>query len=169
MNKIISIILALCIFTPFNSTAASFTFFTKPLYEEPFAFPRTPDTSVSVNTSKYLDERVGYLEVSLGKDIPIVNMQMYDVINRSLIFQFGLAAGFWGTLGYNNGAFPLLTEDFLISAPLKFKWGNISGAVKFNHISAHQGDGFENLLEGKLSREDKEDLKRAEDLLEDFI
>lgn len=168
MNIKILVAIVFCLIST-NVKAASVSYFdAKPLYRDPFANVRSPDTGVTINTSKYLGEKVGYLEASLGKNIPIITAQFGEVFKRDFQMQFGLAAGFWGTLGYDDGAFPLLTEDFLLSVPLSFRWGNFSGAVKFNHISAHQGDGFDKLLEEKLSKQDQEDLETAENLLEDY-
>jgi len=141
----------------------------KPLYREPFAGPRSPDTGVTINTSRYKKQRIEYLEASIGKNVPIVTAHIKSRhADEELTLQLGLAGGFWATLGYDEGAFPLLTEDFLISIPLEFKWGPISAAIKFNHISAHLGDGFEKLLEEDLSSEDQRDLDAAEDVLEDL-
>lgn len=141
----------------------------KPLYREPFAGLRSPDTGLALCTSKYQKQHVQYFEASLGKNVPIVTAHIKpEIFDNELTLQLGLAGGFWATLGYDDGAFPLLTEDFLISIPLEFKFGNFSGAIKFNHISAHLGDGFEGLLEDELSPSDQRDLDNAENLLEDL-
>lgn len=140
----------------------------KPLYKEPYAHVRSPDTGITINTSRYLGERVGYLEAAIGKNIPILSAQHQTRAGQKLRIQIGLAAGFWATLGYDDGAFPLLTQDFLISIPVELKYGNFSGAIKYNHISAHLGDGFNGLLEGKLSEDEQNDLDTAEDMVEDF-
>ncbi|MHA2280186.1 MAG: DUF1207 domain-containing protein [Promethearchaeota archaeon] len=171
MKLLLSSILSLliCSSALAKDTVKFSSFNLRPLYREPFAGLRSPDTGFTINTSKYQKQRVKYFEASLGKNVPIVTMHINpDSFENELTFQLGLAAGFWGTLGYDDGAFPLLTEDFLISIPLEFRWGNWSGAVKFNHISAHLGDGFEGLLEEELSPKDQEELDTAEDILEDL-
>ena len=157
----------------FNASAYTYGkldfFEDRPLYSEPMAGIRSPDTGVTINTSKYKKERIGYLDVSLGRNLPIMTYQLSgDWLDDNLFIQLGLAGGFWATLGYDRGAFPLLTQDFLISIPLEVKFGNFSAAIKFNHISAHLGDGFDALLEENLSSKEKRDLDIAEDLLEGY-
>lgn len=165
--KLIKLIVCLLVFSS-SAKASSFEWFNdKPIYREPYAYVRTPDSGVTLNSSEYLEQQVGYIEVSLGKNVPIVTMKSY-LFGQPLILQTGLAGGMWLTLGYKDGAFPLLTEDFFISAPLEFKLGRFSGAIKFNHISAHQGDGLDGVLEDKLSKNDKSDLDQAEDILQDI-
>lgn len=165
--KVVAFVVAFMV--PWVCGASSVSFFDeKPLYSEPLANPRSPDTGAMVKKSRYLGEDVGYLDVSLGKDIPIITIDTANVRGKPLQIQFGLNGGFWATLGYDEGAFPLLTQDFLISVPLEFRWGKFSGAIKFNHISAHLGDGMDGLLEDKLSEKEKDDLDVAEEILEDY-
>jgi len=150
-----------------GASSASF-FDEKMLYSEPLANPRTPDTGITVKKSRYLGQNVGYIDANLGKSIPIVTIDTIKIRGDTLQLQTGISAGFWATLGYNEGAFPLLTQDFLISIPIEFKWGNFSGAIKWNHISAHLGDGLEGLLEDNLSDRERRELEIAEEILEEF-
>ncbi|KKM82769.1 hypothetical protein LCGC14_1316080, partial [marine sediment metagenome] len=82
-------------------------------------------------------------------------------------FQLGTEGSAWITLGYKDGAFPLLTEDFLLAVPLSFRHNKFSGALAFNHVSAHLGDGMTILLEDSLSDEDQREFDLYDDLAEE--
>lgn len=165
--KVLTFIIALLFSAVGHASTVSF-FNEKPLHREPLAAPRSPDTGANIKKSRYLGIDVGYIDVSVGKNIPIVTVEAMEIMGDTLILQTGLAGGFWATLGYADGAFPLLTQDFLISVPLEFRWGNFSGAIKFNHISAHLGDGLAGLIEDQLSEEERKELDTAEDVLRDY-
>jgi hypothetical protein len=124
------------------------------LFESPIAYKRSVDTGVTYKSSKYLGRRIYYIEAMLGREMPIV-----DVDFKKVSFQLGVEAGTWLTLGYKEGAFPLLTQDFAFAFPLFFEAGNFSGGVKWNHISAHLGDGMDVLLEETLTPKEKKDLE----------
>jgi hypothetical protein len=126
----------------------------KPLYENPIAYPRSPESGLALRQSTFFGERVQYLEGIIGKTVPIV-----DYKNT---WQFGLEAATWVMLGYDDGAFPLLTQDFYFSFPVYFKLYQLTGALKFNHISSHKGDGIDGILEQNLSDEEKAKLDEVE-------
>jgi hypothetical protein len=167
-----SIVLCLSILVTTNAYAGiEFSFLNDdPLYKEPLANIRSPDIGITLNTFKYRGQRVEFIEASLGRNIPIITTSILpgQDWDNPLLLQLGMAVGSWITLGYDDGAFPLLTQDFLISIPLSFKYGGLSAAIKYNHISAHLGDGFDKLLEEELSNKEQKDLEMAEDLLESF-
>jgi hypothetical protein len=167
MKLLVSSLLSLLICSSALANTVEFSFFDlKPLYREPFANLRSPDAGISLNTSRYKGQRIMYFEAAIGRNIPIVTSHIKpELFDDEILVQLGLSAGFWATLGYDDGAFPLLTEDFIISIPLEFKYGNWTGAIKFNHISAHLGDGFDKLLKGKLSTSDQKDLDDVEDIV----
>ena len=143
--------------------ATEFKFLKEPLiYTEPMANPRTPSMGISINTSHYLGQRVGYINGSLGKNFPLIAM-----INEDFKLQLGIEAGTWITLGYDAGTFPLITQDFLFAFPISFRHKGFSGAFKFNHISAHLGDGYDRLLKKSLSNFEKEKLDEKERLLDE--
>jgi hypothetical protein len=130
-----------------------------PVFVEPLAFPRSAETYATVNTAKYHGFRIQYIEAAIGKGISVTSFESGD-----FIAQVGLEAGTWMTLGYvpDSFSFPLLTQDFLLSVPLTWRWNSLSGALKFNHISAHLGDGFDLLLEKTLTSAEKQQLAQAE-------
>ncbi len=135
--------------------AGPLTFFDhKPLYENPLANPRSPESGLALRQSTFFGENVQYLEGMIGTVVPIVNY--------SNIWQLGLEGGSWMILGYDTGAFPLLTQDFYFSFPLYFRFYNFSGALKFNHISSHKGDGIDGLIKKKLTKEEKRKLTELE-------
>ena len=125
-----------------------------PLYEEPLANVRSPDTGMTMNTSRYLGDRVYYLEATIGKNVPVSTLTL-----RDLSVQFSLQGGAWLILGYDDFAFPMLTQDFFFAFPLSFKLGQLSGAIKYNHISSHQGDGFDALMEEQLTKRERKEIE----------
>jgi hypothetical protein len=127
-----------------STKAAEFKFLKEPMiYNEPIAAPRSSKTGITIDTSKYMGQRVAYMEGMIGRNVP-----MLTLTHGALKLQTGIEAATWMTLGYSEGAFPLLTQDFMFAFPLMFRYNKFSGAIKFNHISAHLGDGFEGLLDG---------------------
>jgi len=134
----------------------------KSIYKEPMANPRSPEFGLTINTERYLGKRIGYLEGILGADFPIATFS-YD----NLKLQFGLQAAGWLDLGYRDGAFPMLTQDFYLGVPFSFRYKDFSGAIKFNHISSHLGDGMDIMLEDTLSKEEKEQYEFYDDIAED--
>jgi hypothetical protein len=152
--------LTLLVVLLFSATASAteFKFLNEPLiYKDPLAYPRTPSMSITIDTSEYLKQRVGYFNGSIGKTFPLITMKAQE-----FKLQLGVEAGTWITLGYDAGTFPLLTQDFLIAAPLSFRYKGFSGAVKYNHISAHLGDGMDKLLKKHMSAVELEKLKEDE-------
>jgi hypothetical protein len=133
-------------------------FFTeRPLFEDPIAYKRSPESGISVKRSRYLGSDIVYFESVIGKSLPIVTKEFGE-----LKAQFGTVFATWMTLGYKEGAFPLLTQDFLLSAPISFRYKDFSWSVRYNHISAHLGDGMDRLLEDNMSAEDKEKFETHE-------
>ena len=129
----------------------------KPIYKNPLAYIRSPETGVSLKSSKWRQANLQYLDAVVGQTIPIVNFhEKYPDV------QFGLEASTWAVLGYYEGRFPLITQDFLIAAPLMFRAGSWSGALKFNHLSSHRGDGFDLLWDKTLSPEEKQKIETVE-------
>lgn len=134
-------------FLCFPAKAADFTAFEgRPLYESSLANHRSPEFSISGRNSSYLGQNISYLEAAMGKDFSLITVTLE---NKNQI-QFAMGAGTWLTLGYKEGAFPLLTQDFLVNGALAFRSENLTLALKYNHISAHMGDGMERLLEENL-------------------
>jgi hypothetical protein len=127
------------------------------IYKEPMAQPRTPDSSISLYTEKYGSRRIGYIEGVLGSNFPILTFEY----NR-LSIQTGIQAGAWLDMGYLNGAFPMLTQDFYFGFPLSFRYRAFSASLKFNHISSHLGDGMNQFLEEALSDKEKEEFELYE-------
>ncbi|KKM86947.1 hypothetical protein LCGC14_1273800 [marine sediment metagenome] len=152
MNKLFIILFLL---TPSFAYATWGAFGSKPIYKEPLAYPRSPETGFATNTSEYYGKRVYYFEAIIGVNIPCVTYE-----NRNLILQFGMQASTWMDLGYKNGAFPLLTQDFYLAAPATFRYKDFSGAIKFNHISSHLGDGVDVLLDEVLTDEEKAEYEK---------
>jgi len=134
------------------------TFSGKPLYEEPLAYKRSVESGFSLKSSKYLGKDVEYFEAMIGKDISLITWES----EAKTEIQFGLIAGTWLTLGYKDGAFPLLTQDFLLSAPVSFRYKKFSCSLRYNHISAHLGDGMDRLIEDNLSEKEREDYELYE-------
>lgn len=114
----------------------------KPIVSDPPAILRAPHSGVSVNTMDYDSHSIFYIDAALGKDFPLITLE-----NNVFVAQVSLKGGAWVSLGCDNGAFPLLTEDFLIAAPLSFKYDKWSGYISYNHISAHLGDGFDKMVD----------------------
>jgi hypothetical protein len=133
----------------------------KPIYANPLANIRSPELGLSVNTAKYLGSRIYYLEGIIGRTISVIT---YENDKNHLQLQLSAEVSTWVMLGYAEGAFPLLTQDFYFSIPLFFTKGNLSGGIKFNHISAHKGDGLDSLAEEALSEEERANLESIEKL-----
>jgi len=126
-----------------------------PLYENPLAYRRSPESSISLKSSRYMGSQIKYFEGALGLQLPIVTLHHL----RPHTFQLGVEVASWITLGYQEGAFPLLLHDYLIAVPVSFRSGKFSAAIKYNHISAHLGDGMNQILEENLSGTEKKDYE----------
>lgn len=137
---------------PIEKNSGWYVFEGKLLFEDPLAYKRSPESGVTLQSSKYLRQEIQYLETSIGKSLSLVTAKFND----HMAAQFSLSVATWVTLGYKEGAFPLLTQDFLISPSLSFKYKDFSVAVKYNHISAHLGDGMEALLEDSLGMSEQD-------------
>jgi hypothetical protein len=129
----------------------------EPVFIEPIAHPRSPESSISIQSAKYLGHRIEYIDAAIGRNLAIATFG--DRFKRQIILQ----GGTWLSLGYKDGAFPLLTQDFYFSLGSSFRWSTISGAIKFNHISAHLGDGIDDLIYETLTKEEKAEYNEAED------
>lgn len=127
----------------------------KPIYENPLAYVRSPECGLFLKASTYRGAKLKYLDAQIGRVVPIVHFQQQDI-------QLGLEAATWAVLGYHKGAFPLITQDFLISVPLMFRFYSFSGAIKFSHISSHRGDGFDLLWDKTLTPEEKQKIEMVE-------
>lgn len=145
---------------------ASVNLFETPvIFPEPLAYSRTPETSFQVaSATKLFEYEVKYFKAEIGRIFPILTLDL----NEDHQFQLAGAAGSWLTLGYKDGAFPMLTEDFLISLPVYYRYKSLFFALKYNHISAHLGDGVEKILRKNLSKEDKELLFQAQEYLDPY-
>ena len=109
-----------------------------PVYENPIAYVRSPQSSINIFFSKEdFEKELTYLEGQIGKSIALITISP----NKYMFFQLGLEASVWMSLGKVDDRFPLITQDFLMAAPIYFRIDDFSGAVKYNHISAHLGDG----------------------------
>ncbi len=139
------------------ATLGSMTWFdSEPLYKNPLAHPRSPESGlVFVLDSHISGIQTQYMEGIIGKSIVVVDS------NNGL--QLGLEASTWALLAPDGEAFPLIMQDFYFSVPLYFKKNNVTGALKFNHISAHQGDGAPKLFKEHLGKEEREAIETAED------
>jgi len=135
----------------------------KNVFQEPIAYPRSPETSVSVNSAKYYGHRIEYINAEIGRDLPLVTF------GELIKYQFVLQGGTWVALGYRDGAFPLLTQDFYFSLGPAFKWNTFSGTLKFNHISAHLGDGIDDLIYETLSQKEKNQFDQANSMTGDRL
>jgi len=114
----------------------------EPIYQSPVAHPRTPTLSATTYLSYQNPRKVGYIEVNIGRAI---NLTSWTGAGDHFIGTFGidLEVGTWLSFGKNRKLnFPLLTEDYYVSLPLSFRVYTITGAFKYNHISAHLGDGM---------------------------
>jgi len=133
----------------------------KPLFEPPLANPRSASSGMSINTSKYKGIRIAYVEGIIGREIPIITW-----INHTFSFQIGLEATTWITLGVPTDGltFPLLTQDFHFAFPVSFRYEGWSMSVKFNHISAHKGDGFDDIAKATLTLTEREEFENLERL-----
>jgi hypothetical protein len=142
---------------------SAFTFFdTPPIYDNPLAYVRSPNTGLSINKTKYKGYPVKYLEGMIGHSMPLVTST-----TPNLQLQVGAEAGGWLVLGYDDGAFPMITQDFYFSFPLYFRHKKLSGAFKYNHISSHQGDGMDILIDkftSKSKRDLVDDIEEAADV-----
>jgi len=124
---------------PLNIQAAKWDFFTlETLYMNPIAYPRSPEFGLSLLSLK--DKNIN---VALGKDFGLATLSV-----GGYHFQFGLEAAAWLTLGYidENFSFPVVAEDFSYSIPISVRRKHTTVAVKYNHISAHLGDGANKIL-----------------------
>lgn len=146
-----------------SSANAETKFFSEPrLFNEPMADPRAAASSFTVNTSKYYGYRLWYIDAAIGKSFPISTHRFSD-----LYIQTNLAAAGWLSLGYTGGLrFPLITEDFLLSMPVLFKYKRWSWYVAYNHISSHMGDGMSEMLEATLSEKERKQLSAYQKVAE---
>jgi hypothetical protein len=134
---VLRVILFLLFLLPGIAHADSLSYLTSPvkplrwgtLYENPLANPYSPEFSI-VRDSK------ARIQAKFGGGIGLVNYD--DKIHH---WQLGVEASAWITLGYKDGSFPLLTEDFIFSVPFAYKYYQTTFVLKWNHISAHLGDG----------------------------
>ena len=129
----------------------------KPIYENPIGYVRSPETGMSLKSSSYRGADLKYLDAEIGRVIPIVRWK-----GKYFDAQLGAEAGGWFVLSYYQGRFPLITQDFLLAIPLMFRVGSLSGALKFNHLSAHVSEGFDELWEKTLSAEQKQKIQIVE-------
>lgn len=123
------------------------------IFLDPIAYPRTATTSFQLSTSKYWGQRIMYADASIGRDIPLYQ---FKLLNDALLLQPNLDAATWFVLGKDGEQFPLLLQDFMVAGGIKFSYYGVFGFIKYNHISAHLGDGMDQLLEKELSAEDKQ-------------
>lgn len=129
----------------------------KPIYENPTSFVRSPESGIAIKSSEYKGVQFQYLDAEIGRTVPIIKLN-----NNSLDLQLGLEAGSWLVLGYKDGAFPMLTQDFLAAVPLMFRVGSFSGALKWSHLSSHFGDNFDVLWGKTLSPQQKQQINEVE-------
>lgn len=143
-----------------TKAVAGLSFFDQELiYQNPVANVRSPLSSFFIKASKYRGENIYYLDAILGKEMPLITY------GGSFKIQLGLEAAAWILLGYSDGKFPVLSEDFLMAVPLSFRYRNFSGVIRFNHISSHLGDGIDMLVEETLSKDEKKNIEKKERLI----
>jgi hypothetical protein len=146
-----------------SSASAETKFFSEPrLFNEPMADPRAVSSGFTINTSKYYGYRLLYIDAAIGKSFPISTHRFSD-----LYIQTNIAAAGWLSLGYTGSLrFPLITEDFLFSLPVLFKYKQWSWYVAYNHISSHMGDGMSEMLEATLSEKERKQLSAYQKIAE---
>jgi hypothetical protein len=160
MGKVLFLIASLF----FLSSCAGHFSFLEPntLHHNPTAHPRSVESSASIRTSEYRGYDVTYLDAAVGRGVGLVRW------NGPLDIELGLEGGSWFTLGWKGGdSFLLLTQDFLFSVPLATRHKSLTLALKFNHISAHLGDGMSELYKYELSKREREDHKLFDELAEE--
>jgi len=163
--KIVSFILLCFMSTPAlaDTEIEMDAFSSKSIFTEPLAHPRTPgDIGMSINSTRYKGQKIYYFEGVIGRSLPLVTATIGE-----LKLQLSAQASAWIALGYDDWSFPLITEDFFLAAPISFRYKNWSGSIAYNHISAHQGDGMDMLMEETLSEEEQKEFEFYEDLAED--
>lgn len=133
----------------------------KPIYENPIAWVRSPEIGISIRRSEYRKINLTYFDAAIGRIVPIIRLHQRNVYNN-LDFQVALEGGTWVLLGYDNGMFPLITQDFYFSIPLMFKINDLSGVLKWNHISSHRSEGFDILWKKVLTPEERYKIERTE-------
>ena len=101
------------------------------IYSNSFTNPRNPQSSLTL-TSDNIDACFGS-----GFSIARLEFEKFEL-------EIDIEGGVWITLDHlESTSFALKTEDFLFAIPLAFRINNFSAALKYNHISAHLGDGAE--------------------------
>lgn len=130
----------------------------KPIHESPLGYIRSVQSGISLKSSKYRGANLQYLDAEIGKSTPIIRLR-----NKDFDTQLGIEVGSWMVLGYYQGRFPLVTQDFLLAIPLMFRADNFSGAIKWNHLSSHRSDGFDFLWDKTLSPEQKQKIEAVEE------
>jgi hypothetical protein len=122
--------------------STSYHLLDKPLiFNELVAYPRSPESKFVLVGSEYLNKKVVYFDSAIAINFPVLT-----IIFTDLQLQMNPQAAAWMLLASKDDAFPLLTQDFVLSVPISFKYKKISGALKYNHISAHLGDGVKKIL-----------------------
>jgi len=116
------------------------------LFKEPLAYKRTPEFSFFIKNSNCSNIELTYYDASIGKTFPIFTYEKQEMLTWQLV----VGAGTWVTLGYKDGSFPVVTQDFLISTGTTVKSEDLSFSVKWNHISAHLGDGANIVVDSSL-------------------
>ena len=133
------------------------------LHGNPLAYPRSPALGFSLNTSRYEKHRVAYFDAILGGQIGVATLYSQD-----FAAQLGVEAAGWLTLGWRGEtSFAMLTEDYTFALPFSFKYKRFIATLKWNHISAHLGDGMSVLLEDKLKGEERREFDFYDDIAED--
>lgn len=141
--------------SPINSKAE--------IFKQPLANPRsTGDVSMTLNQTKYKGFYVGYLEGVISRNFTLCRTNIMGIDA-----ELGAFAGAWVILGYDDGSFPLITEDFKFGLPLSVRRRNWSASLSFEHISSHQGDGMDLLLEKSLSGGELARFRMYEEMAED--
>lgn len=155
------LITSLCLLVCSTAQADYDVLQSKPLFDPPLANPRSASSGLVLNTSVYKGVRVVYLEGVIGREIPVITWE-YDTFS----WQLGLEANTWITLGVPTDGltFPLLTQDFHFAFPVSIRYEDWTASLKFNHISAHQGDGFDDVAKATLSARELEEFEQLEAL-----
>jgi len=101
------------------------------IYSNSFTNPRSPRLSLT-----FIEDNI---ETRFGSNFSVARLEF-----ENFELELDIEAGAWITLDHlGSTAFALKTEDFLFAVPLAFRINNFSAALKYNHISAHLGDGAE--------------------------
>jgi hypothetical protein len=155
--KRILVFLVLSLF-PIQAKSGELTFFDRLKVPEPLSYPRSISTGITYNMADVLGYRLMFFEGTIGNTSGVASLKF-----ENSTLQFGMGAGGWFVLGYDDGKYPMIMQDFLFKFPLSFTWREeLEIALSYNHISSHLGDDADYVLKKMLSEEEKYQLDMIE-------